>query len=141
VCFIGFRVMVFNATFNNISAITWQSVLLVRETGVSVENHQPAASHWHTWLHIINVVSSTPTTLVVIVTNYTDSCKSKYHTITTTTDPLCVLYSTRNECWYYYYILNSSIWPLLQHACCYHPLYVLFVYFSYLSRTVCITLA
>ena len=35
--------MVFNATFNNISAISWQSVLLMEETG---ENHWPAASHW-----------------------------------------------------------------------------------------------
>jgi hypothetical protein len=26
--------MVFNATFNNISVISWQSVLLVEETGV-----------------------------------------------------------------------------------------------------------
>ena len=32
-------VMVFNATFNNISAISWQSVLLVEETGVPGENH------------------------------------------------------------------------------------------------------
>ena len=30
----GFGVMVFNTTFNNISAIEWQSVLLVEETGV-----------------------------------------------------------------------------------------------------------
>jgi hypothetical protein len=30
--------MVFNATFNNISVISYQSVLLVEETG---ENHQP----------------------------------------------------------------------------------------------------
>jgi hypothetical protein len=37
-----FRVMVFNATFNNISVISWRSVLLVVETG---ENQQPAASH------------------------------------------------------------------------------------------------
>ena len=37
--------MVFNATFNNISAILWQSVLLVEETRVPGENHQPAASH------------------------------------------------------------------------------------------------
>jgi hypothetical protein len=35
-------VMVFNATFNNISVISWRSVLLVEETG---ENHRPAASH------------------------------------------------------------------------------------------------
>jgi hypothetical protein len=27
-----FKVMVFNATFNNISVISWQSVLLVEET-------------------------------------------------------------------------------------------------------------
>jgi len=33
--------MVFNATFNNISVISWWSVLLVEETGVSEENHQP----------------------------------------------------------------------------------------------------
>jgi hypothetical protein len=32
-------VMVFNATFNNISAISWQSVLLVEETGLPRENH------------------------------------------------------------------------------------------------------
>ena len=44
-------VMVFNATFNNISVILWQSVLLVEETGVSLENHQPAASHWQTLSH------------------------------------------------------------------------------------------
>jgi hypothetical protein len=39
------RVMVFDATFNNISAISLRSVLLVDETGVPRENHQPAASH------------------------------------------------------------------------------------------------
>ena len=31
---IGVRVIVFNATFNNISVISWQSVLLVEETRV-----------------------------------------------------------------------------------------------------------
>jgi hypothetical protein len=39
-------VMVFNATFNNISVISWQSVLLVEETGVPEENHWPATSYW-----------------------------------------------------------------------------------------------
>ena len=39
------RIMVFNDTFNNISAKSWRSVLLVKETGVSGENHRPAASH------------------------------------------------------------------------------------------------
>jgi hypothetical protein len=33
--------MVFNANFNNISVISWQSVLLVEETGVPGENHRP----------------------------------------------------------------------------------------------------
>jgi hypothetical protein len=50
-------VHVFNATFNNISAISWQSVLLMEETAVLRENHRPAASHHQTLSH--NVVSST----------------------------------------------------------------------------------
>jgi hypothetical protein len=33
------RVIVFNATFNNISVISRQSVLLVEETGVPREKH------------------------------------------------------------------------------------------------------
>jgi hypothetical protein len=52
------KVMVFKATFNNISVISWQSVLLVEETEVPRENHWPAASHWHTLSH--SVVSSAP---------------------------------------------------------------------------------
>jgi hypothetical protein len=39
------RVVVFNATLNNISVISWQSVLLVVETGVPAENHRPATNH------------------------------------------------------------------------------------------------
>ena len=39
------RVMVFNATFNNISVISWWSVLLVEETGVLGENHRSITSH------------------------------------------------------------------------------------------------
>jgi hypothetical protein len=50
--------MVFNATFNDISVISWRQVLLVEETRVCRENHRPVASHWQTLLH--NVVSSTP---------------------------------------------------------------------------------
>jgi hypothetical protein len=38
------RIIVFNATFNNISVILLL-VLLVEETGVPGENHQPVASH------------------------------------------------------------------------------------------------
>ena len=37
--------MVFNATFNNISGIMWRSVLLVEETEGPGENNRPVASH------------------------------------------------------------------------------------------------
>jgi hypothetical protein len=50
--------MVFNATFNNISVISWRSVLLVEETVGPAENYRPVASHWQSLSH--NVVSSTP---------------------------------------------------------------------------------
>ena len=49
-----FRVMVFNVTFNNISVISWRSVLLVEEIGV----HGEKPPSWQTLSH--NVVSSTP---------------------------------------------------------------------------------
>jgi hypothetical protein len=45
--------MVFYATFNTISVISWRAVLLVEKTGVPGENHGLTLSH--------NVVSSTPT--------------------------------------------------------------------------------
>ena len=35
------RYIVSNAIFNNISVISWRSVLLVEETGVPGENHRP----------------------------------------------------------------------------------------------------
>jgi hypothetical protein len=54
----GLWFMVFNANFNNISVISWPSVLLMEESGVPGENHQPASSHWQTLSH--NVISSTP---------------------------------------------------------------------------------
>ena len=54
------NIMVFNATFNNISIILWRLFVLVEETGVPGENHRPAASHWLTYSH--NVASSTPRT-------------------------------------------------------------------------------
>jgi hypothetical protein len=50
-------VMVFNANFNNISVISWRSVLLVEETGVPGEIHRLIVSYWQTlsgdryWLH------------------------------------------------------------------------------------------
>jgi len=49
--------MVFNATFNNISAILWRSVSLGEETGLPKENHRPVASHWQTYITIKNNIN------------------------------------------------------------------------------------
>jgi hypothetical protein len=46
--YIRVRVIVFYTTFNNISVISWRSVLLVEETGEPGENHRPVANHWQT---------------------------------------------------------------------------------------------
>ena len=37
--------MVLNATFKNISVISWRSVLVMEEIGVPKENNQPVSSH------------------------------------------------------------------------------------------------
>jgi len=38
--------IVLNATFINISAISWRPDLVVEEAGVPEENHRPRASNW-----------------------------------------------------------------------------------------------
>ena len=47
-------VIVFNATFSNITVLLWRSVLLVEEMGVLGENHSPAASHRQTLSHVLS---------------------------------------------------------------------------------------
>ena len=53
---IRLRFMVFNATFNHISVISWRSVLLVEEIAVPGEKHRPVRRHKQTLPH--NVASS-----------------------------------------------------------------------------------
>ena len=81
--------MVFNATFNNILAISWRSVLLVEEIGGPGENHQPVASHWqtlsHNVVHLALIEIRTHYTSVLIGTDCVGNCKFNYHTIMTTT--------------------------------------------------------
>ena len=60
---------VFNATFNNISGISWGAVLLVEETG---ENHRPAESHWQTLSH--NVIPNTPRLSGIRTHNFSGDC-------------------------------------------------------------------
>ena len=79
------RGMVFKPTFNTISAISWRSVLLAEKT--------TDLSQVTDKLHYIVLyrVYNSPftvfelTTLVVICTDCIGSCKSNYHTITSTT--------------------------------------------------------
>jgi hypothetical protein len=91
--------MVFNATFNNSSVISWRSVLLVEETGVPEENHRPVVNQWQT--------------LVVIGTDCIGSYKSNYHTITTTTAPVNKpnMKAIRDICWnkiHQYWLIKES---------------------------------
>jgi hypothetical protein len=44
-CRIMVSIMVFSATFNIISVISWLSVLLGEEIGVPGENNRPVTSH------------------------------------------------------------------------------------------------
>ena len=72
------------------TVISWQSILVVEETGVPGENHRPVASHWQTLSHnVVHLPWSRfkLTTSVVIGTDCIGSCKSNYHTITTMTAP------------------------------------------------------
>jgi len=71
--------MAFNATFNNISVISWWSVLLEEQVTDKVDH---IMYHVHLAMNEVRT-----TTLVVIGTDCTDSCKSNYHMITTTTAP------------------------------------------------------
>ena len=41
-------IIVLNATFSNISAISWRSDVVVEKAGVPEENHLPWASNWLT---------------------------------------------------------------------------------------------
>ena len=103
--------MVFNATFNNISVISWWSVLLAEETGVPRENYQPSKlyilylldkvfiSEWSLSNHeskgsiSIQVLHKKSTQRVINKQVHficIGSCNSTYHTITATAASLVI---------------------------------------------------
>jgi hypothetical protein len=74
--------MVFNTTFNNISAISRRSDLLMEDSEKTTDLSQFTDKLYHIMFYRAGFEL---TTLVVIDTNCTGSCKSNYYTITTTT--------------------------------------------------------
>ena len=125
--------MVLNATFNNISVISWRSVLLVEETGVQGENHRPVGGDklYHIILYRVHHawVGFKLTTLVVIGTDCICSYISNYHTITTTSAPTLFNIMIKRlflswlenffDCpWYpLYQIIFPFLWQVCVHLC------------------------
>jgi hypothetical protein len=96
--------MVFNATFNNISVISWRSVLLVEETGGPRENKSQVTDKlYHKILYQVHLTwARFELTMLVIGADCTGNCKSNCHTIGTKTAPEC------NRNWRDIYYLSIS---------------------------------
>jgi hypothetical protein len=100
--------MVFNVTFNNISAISWQPVLLMEDLEKTTDLSQVTHKLYHKMLYTSPWSRFELTTSVVIGTDYIGSCKSNYHTITATTIPynnLTILKDVRKS----YFLLNNIV--------------------------------
>jgi hypothetical protein len=106
--------MVSKATFNNISVISWQSVLLVEETRVTGETTdlpQVTEKINHIILYRIHLTWTgfELTTSVVIGTDCIGSYKFNYHTITTTTAQSISIVHLNIQCLWYEELYNIII--------------------------------
>jgi hypothetical protein len=82
---------VLNATFSNISAISWRPDLVVEEAGVPGENHRPWASNWsrNVILHMIFFSSKHQEYEQKLLENYMNQQNSaNNHVIPTSSKPI-----------------------------------------------------
>ena len=124
--------MVFTATFNNISVISWRSVLLVEETewpGETSDLSHVSDKLCHIMLYTSPWSRLELTISVVLNTDCTGSCKSNYHSITATTASLwfwmCTVVNGLLTWWVlwvlmsiflFYYLSFSLVFKLFQYG-------------------------